>query len=828
MPRLRRIRRTFFSIFVVSCGIAVFVAYKYHLGVPGTIISITMGGGAPAAAYLGWEGFVLTFRQDMESRAESKVVAKDADELAQSVKTQWSDEAIVRQFNEYSPLMVTWTAADQALSVGWQDLVRLASEGPGRPAPPQADTWAGDPGGLAGFDRELPAVLRRVPTGWLVVLGSPGAGKTMLMLRLVLDLLANREQGSGQPVPVFVPVTTWDPETDSLYSWLEDRLSIDHPGLAEYVSAGQAPQSRIAAMLALGKIIPILDGLDEMSPVARRKVIARLNEVLSLPDCPPQLLLTCRTAEYRETVGGYGRGWSPLRGAAAIELQPLNADHVEAYLSDNGRDPRWEPVVRELREPVGALSQALRTPLYVSLAATIYNPHPDDPAELGGSIPDPRELRAYPDARAIQDHLLDSFLPAAYRADPEQAEQSERQLGLLADYLSQNKESSLQWWTLHRLAPPGLVPAVVGVASAAVIFPAVIASQHVGIGIGIGGGTGLLVALVIAQAVRRATGAVISQPGPGMAGGLLGGVIGGLLAGVAAKAGIGHDPSMLSGLPEGLGMGIGAGASTSPAGGFAGALVGAFVGGLLEGVGLGVPAGIVNGLAIGLAVALAITYLGRRTPARWSPDWSPWAGITGGIVVGLAIGVVTWAEEGPVAGLAAGLAIGAAVSWPVGLSHREQKLSSIPSPGQALARDARAFRRAALAGVLAAGAAGFIGGGLTWISEVGGTPGLHEIVSNGLGAGLAYGLVIGLTYSITHAASPGFLIVSWWLALRGKTPWRLMRFLDDAYRRSILRQAGADYQFRHESLQYYLAARYRPASAAVPGLPAPDLQRRDR
>ena len=346
-PRLRRIRRTFLAIFIVSSGIAVFVAYKYQLGVPGTIISISMGGGAPAAAYLGWEGFVLTFRQDAESRTESKAVAKDADELAQSVKIQWSDEAIVRQFNDYSQLMVTWTAADQALTVGWQDLVRLASDGPGRPTPPPAGTWACGPDGLTGVDRELPAVLRRVPTGWLVVLGSPGAGKTMLMLRLVLDLLAHREQGSGQPLPVLVPVTTWDPEKDSLYSWLEARLTIDHPGLAEYVPAGHAAQSRIAALLSQGKIIPVLDGLDEMPSVARRKVITRLNDVLSRPDCPPQLLLTCRTGEYRDTVGGYARGWIPLRGAAAIELQPLDADHVEAYLTDNGRDSRWASVVKE-------------------------------------------------------------------------------------------------------------------------------------------------------------------------------------------------------------------------------------------------------------------------------------------------------------------------------------------------------------------------------------------------------------------------------------------------------------------------------------------------
>jgi hypothetical protein len=45
-----------------------------------------------------------------------------------------------------------------------------------------------------------------------------------------------------------------------------------------------------------------------------------------------------------------------------------------------------------------------------------------------------------------------------------------------------------------------------------------------------------------------------------------------------------------------------------------------------------------------------------------------------------------------------------------------------------------------------------------------------------------------------------------WLALRGRLPWRPMRFLADAHRRGVLRQAGAVYQFRHSRLQDRLAA----------------------
>ncbi|KUN84227.1 hypothetical protein [Streptomyces griseoruber] len=43
-------------------------------------------------------------------------------------------------------------------------------------------------------------------------------------------------------------------------------------------------------------------------------------------------------------------------------------------------------------------------------------------------------------------------------------------------------------------------------------------------------------------------------------------------------------------------------------------------------------------------------------------------------------------------------------------------------------------------------------------------------------------------------------------AVTGRAPWRLMRFLDEAHRRGVLRQSGAHYEFRHLCLQQRLAA----------------------
>ncbi|MGW0575584.1 hypothetical protein ACWD25_06355 [Streptomyces sp. NPDC002920] len=60
-----------------------------------------------------------------------------------------------------------------------------------------------------------------------------------------------------------------------------------------------------------------------------------------------------------------------------------------------------------------------------------------------------------------------------------------------------------------------------------------------------------------------------------------------------------------------------------------------------------------------------------------------------------------------------------------------------------------------------------------------------------------------------------------WLAVTGRAPWRLMRFLDDAHRRGVLRQSGAHYEFRHLRLQQHLEAPVAAADTAPRSEPSP-------
>jgi hypothetical protein len=81
-------------------------------------------------------------------------------------------------------------------------------------------------------------------------------------------------------------------------------------------------------------------------------------------------------------------------------------------------------------------------------------------------------------------------------------------------------------------------------------------------------------------------------------------------------------------------------------------------------------------------------------------------------------------------------------------------------------------------------------------------PRTNAIVS-GLGMGLMFGFLIGFL-GVLSKPWGAFVFSRTWLALRGHLPRRLMRFLQDARQRGVLRQAGGVYQYRHAWLQDYL------------------------
>jgi hypothetical protein len=748
----------------LSVAAALSIANRYDLGVAQTLVAVLVGGGAPAGLYLSWAAY-------RESRAggDGLSLASVADELAAAVRAQWQTEAEVRRINDPYPLYVSWTAADVWLADTWQVLVRLAGTGAGWPMSRTPEAWAAGPEGLSGGGSDLVDVLGRVPTGRLVVLGEPGAGKSVLMVRLLLDLLVRRTKGG--PVPVLVSLASWNPSAESFHNWLAAHLTADHPALAtaapSSASAGSSaagPPTRIKALLEAALLLPILDGLDEISEPFRGLAIAHISDAIRPGE---QLVMTCRTEQYGAAVRPSNGREVTLRGAAVVQLRPLAADVVSAYLRDDAGGPiaavRWDPVVAALgtQTPVG---QALTTPLMVGMARIIYNPRP---GERAGDLRRPDELcdAALTDREEVERRLFDGFIPAAYRSGPGSrgiAQQAERKLVLLAHYLEYSVCSpDFAWWRLQ-----SVIPAAVFSVASGIIFGLACGLVF---GIGFGPIYGVIAGVVGSFVLALPPYEELSEPVRGVewrhAGGawLLGLSVGlvyviGARDGVLFAVSVAVAIAVLFGFPAGI-SGMDRRDETR---GF-NRVLSFMAEGLTSAVGclgyslllIAVPAGLVFGVVEGIAAGS----LGR---------------LTGGLALGIATGLTLDLLGNLVGG--------------------RGDLDAAPSPQATFADDRRATLVIALVSCVAFALTWAIAGWLVFGSVKAGV------------IGAITGVVAGSRSSIWKTAWPPYIFASVWLAMRHQLPWRLSSLLVDAHQRGVLRQVGAVYQFRHIELQRHLAA----------------------
>lgn len=436
-----------------------------------------------------------------------------------------------------------------------------------------------------------------------------------------------------------------------------------------------------------------------------------------------------------------------LEGAAALELQAIDPATAAGYLAH----AQLHPAPPGWRELTDRLRRAPGSPLAQALSSPLTLTLVRDTYRSGD---DSRELLLFCDApdrdassEDIVDHLLDRVLPAAYAERPGEAPPR---------YDLQTAEH-----TLRCLAAQMNQDGTRDLQWWQICDWAPSAPRSIATGLLFGLAVGLGSALTI-------------RPTFGLAVGISAAVGIGLLAGFRERSPsqIGPRPLRQAFRPASVPAGLAAGL---PAG-------------LAVGLPVGLAAGLAGGLAAGLAFGLTIGFIFARGPDNAAPH-SPLTSWHGSRIVGLATGLAAGFTGGLAVGLAGGLEGALAAALAGGLAV-----------GLALSRTA--VRAVGLAAGLSVGLAfglvvGFMGG-----PAIGLTVGLTA----GLAAGLTLGPAAGFMYSMTWPASLAFAQ----LAARRRTPLRLMRFLEDARNRNVLRTVGPVYQFRHARLQDRLAGQDRP------------------
>lgn len=355
--------------------------------------------------------------------------------LAARLRDQWWREEALRLVDRPVPLPVRWVNAPDPLVAPWSHIRR--------------DPHEHAPLVLADSLDHVVDVFRRVPSRRLVVLGKGGSGKTVLTIRFMLSLLpGSGERLAGRPLPVLFSLASWNPESKPLRSWLEDELIAAHPSLARQLPGGQ---STARELLTHGRVLFVLDGLDEMASHLRGEALKALSESLQPAD---EVLVTSRIPEYRAAVGQAG----PLAEAAVVMIEDLKVSDLAAYLGAQpvtaGQRSPWLPVLAELAGAdagpgARALRDVLTTPLMVFMARIVYQVSGKDPQELlrlGGSA----EIRAY---------LFERFVPAAFDPGPgvratararRRVNRAERYLRFLAAHLVDLGVLNFRWWQLYQ------------------------------------------------------------------------------------------------------------------------------------------------------------------------------------------------------------------------------------------------------------------------------------------------------------------------------------------------------------------------------------------
>ena len=460
------------------------------------------------------------------------------------------------------------------------------------------------------------------------------------------------------------------------------------------------------------------------------------------------LVLTSRPAEYATAVAAT----DVLTAAAGVELSDLTPEDVVNYLPRTTRRPApddapgtvWNPVLAGLDG--SALAAVLTTPLMVVLARTVYS---DAPGQ------DPAVLLDIKTAEAVEDHLLASFVPTVYRDRPRwDPDQVRRWLGYLARHLDRLGTRDLAWWQLGgSLRRSSRILAVVlsaALATAVADWLFFVPIDVVTMGFLPGLGAGLLDGLLVGPVV-------------GLAFGLVYGIM-------VVYGGLVFEPSRMqvrlrgrAGRPE-------AGLLRRYAGRFAAGLLGGFVVGLGYGPVTAISRALVYGFPLSALVETALVNT---------------------LVTGLIFGLAAGSTFGLVAALETPLDISSAAS-PAGLlrANRTTVWRQVLAFGPLLALAIAVLGRIVvdlLQGVV---------GELVWT------------LSGGLLIGAVGGLGGALAYVFAFTAWGQWVVLSRvWLPLTGRLPWATVAFLEDAYRRGVLRQAGAVYQFRHARLQDHLSRR---------------------
>ena len=643
----------------------------------------------------------------------------------------------------------------------------------------------------------------------LLILGAPGAGKTITLLELARDLIIRAESDPTQPIAVVFNLSAWAERRQSLVDWLTEELS------AKY----QIPRRIGRRWLEANDILPLLDGLDEVRAEQREACVEAINKYQADHGLPG-LVICSRSEEYKALT-------TRLKLGGAILIQPLDDEQMKDYLSGFGA--KLASLYRALQRDE-TLKELARTPLMLGVMSLAYTDVTLESVLSGG----------VESAERRRKHLFETYVERMY----ERSARTKREI--------YSKAQTIHWlsWLAREMIRHGhLIFLIEGLQPSwlpgrLARWAYAIGSRVVGgliIGLGLGSGLAVMMGLyetavdrlsllLLFWATIRVVGGTIF--------GLLGGATAGLIAGLRFEWNARHTfPQMKSR------QGFVQSAFNFFAAGFGPGSVFSIVLFILAWAGEGVVAAFVITLPFVLVFSALFglifgsrgigQYLQTDVPAVEALNWS-WGAAIRGAIAGLIVGSISGAILGlifaawawlfviiglsqpaparlPLAFLAVmcvcggPLAFFGAATFGLVSGLRSKKIETRLIPNQGMWQSAR---NAVISGLLSSAAGVLIVGMTLWlagaISALFSTNRFEPDVNLLPAWGVLLGVVGGMYNGGFAVVQHGSLRLS--LALTKSFPWNIARFLDYCADRIFLRKVGGGYMFIHRLLLEYFAS----------------------
>lgn len=228
--------------------------------------------------------------------------------------------------------------------------------------------------------------------GGLLIVGSPGSGKTVLLLKLACELLGD-EYKTKQNLPIIFNLVSWSEEHKTFEDWLIDVLN----------SGDGLSKDFAKTVLREKRIIFLLDGLDELARNEntetainkRAECLHSLNNYL----CEGRnAVICCRREEFVEMQKTTNQD-APV--SAKVEVLDLTkADILLALQEARKHNESRKPVehFEEIIETNDVFLEVLSTPFYFTTALEVFDKHLLKEKDLPS------------DTEKLKKYLLDKFV----------------------------------------------------------------------------------------------------------------------------------------------------------------------------------------------------------------------------------------------------------------------------------------------------------------------------------------------------------------------------------------------------------------------------------